>query len=202
MGFHFKYISSFSPPKQHPNLQFIDWEGACCYAITVWISWLQGNYYIWVECTLWEAPDKKRCVGRPVGLNQHSQLHKVHCFQGIPDWFMGIWYGCTRKSPAPPNLYCFTSSLFIIPTSWLSGNELSGSGVGASVNADQYGKDLINLKAIIKELYNNSNVKPLLAAPGGFYEESWYAKLLQVSGPNTVNVVTHHIYNLGAGESF
>lgn len=87
------------------------------------------------------------------------------------------------------------------PPNAFSGNELSGSGVGASVNAEQYGKDLIILKAIINKVYNNSHVKPLLVAPGGFYEQDWFAKLLQVSGSRTVNVVTHHIYNLGAGES-
>lgn len=76
---------------------------------------------------------------------------------------------------------------------------MSGSGVGASVAAVQYGKDLIQLKSIINELYQDSNSKPSLIAPGGFYEQDWYAKLLQVSGSNVVNVVTHHIYNLGPG---
>lgn len=79
------------------------------------------------------------------------------------------------------------------------GNELSGSGVGAKVGAEQYGKDLINLKKIIDELYKNSNLKPSLVAPGGFYEHNWFSKLLDVTGTNIVNTITHHIYNLGAG---
>ncbi|KAH7660711.1 heparanase 1 protein [Dioscorea alata] len=84
--------------------------------------------------------------------------------------------------------------------SWEFGNELSGHGVGASVDAEQYGKDLIALKSIIDELYKNSSSKPLILAPGGFFEQEWYAQLLQVSGPGIVNGLTHHIYNLGGGD--
>lgn len=76
---------------------------------------------------------------------------------------------------------------------------MSGSGVEASVTAEQYGKDLIALKAILDELYNTSSSRPLLLAPGGFFERGWFTKLLQVSGSDVVNVLTHHIYNLGAG---
>lgn len=83
--------------------------------------------------------------------------------------------------------------------SWEFGNELSGSGVGASVTAEQYGKDLITLKAILDELYKMSSSRPLLLAPGGFFERGWFTKFLQVSSSDVVNVVTHHIYNLGAG---
>ncbi|KAI3860480.1 hypothetical protein MKX03_013483 [Papaver bracteatum] len=84
--------------------------------------------------------------------------------------------------------------------SWEFGNELSGNGVGASVGATQYGADLINLKAIINDLYKNSAVKPLLLAPGGFFDLKWYARCLDVSGLNTVNALTHHLYNLGPGD--
>ncbi|XP_059644837.1 heparanase-like protein 1 [Cornus florida] len=83
--------------------------------------------------------------------------------------------------------------------SWEFGNELSGKGIGAHVFAEQYGKDLIHLKAVISELYKNSQSKPLLVAPGGFYDKGWFDKLLQVSGPDVVNVMTLHLYNLGAG---
>lgn len=53
---------------------------------------------------------------------------------------------------------------------------------------------------MIEKLYKNFHSKPLLVAPGGFYDKEWFAKLLKVSGSNVVNVMTHHIYNLGAGE--
>ncbi|KAK6920938.1 Glycoside hydrolase, family 79 [Dillenia turbinata] len=84
--------------------------------------------------------------------------------------------------------------------SWEFGNELSGSGVGARVEANQYGKDLIRLKAIINELYEKFDNKPSLLAPGGFYTQDWYTKLLWASGSSVINVVTHHIYNLGPGD--
>jgi hypothetical protein len=78
---------------------------------------------------------------------------------------------------------------------------LSGKGVGACVGVAQYGKDLINLKRILDVLYENSRFKPSLVAPGGFYEKEWYDKLLQVSGSGIINVLTHHLYNLGPGLS-
>ncbi|KAL3748558.1 hypothetical protein ACJRO7_009747 [Eucalyptus globulus] len=84
--------------------------------------------------------------------------------------------------------------------SWEFGNELSGSGVDASVSVEQYGKDLIFLKNIINELYKSSRSKPSVIAPGGFYDQQWYAKLLQVSGSGLINAMSHHIYNLGGGD--
>ncbi|KAK7265839.1 hypothetical protein RJT34_33463 [Clitoria ternatea] len=83
--------------------------------------------------------------------------------------------------------------------SWEFGNELSGKGIGASVGAEQYGKDLIKLKQNLHTLYKNSKFKPSLIAPGGFYNKEWFDKLLQVSGPGIINVLTHHLYNLGPG---
>jgi len=95
-------------------------------------------------------------------------------------------------------MFNYVSLKLILPCAAI-GNELSGKGIGASVSAAQYGKDLIKLKEILHSLYNNSNFKPLLVAPGGFYNKDWYDKLLQVTGPGIVNVLTHHVYNLGAG---
>lgn len=83
--------------------------------------------------------------------------------------------------------------------SWEFGNELSGRGIGANVGAGEYGKDLILLKTILREIYDPRSV-PAVAAPGGFFEKEWYADLLKASGPGVVDVVTHHIYNLGAGD--
>ncbi|KAJ0105760.1 hypothetical protein Patl1_18834 [Pistacia atlantica] len=111
----------------------------------------------------------------------------------------GVWGGAWDPSNARDFMkYTILKGYHI--DSWEFGNELSGSGVGASVDAELYGKDLINLKNIVSILYRDSSLKPLLVAPGGFFEERWFSKLLQVSGSGVVNTVTHHIYNLGAGE--
>ncbi|KAF2311224.1 hypothetical protein P3X46_031159 [Hevea brasiliensis] len=110
----------------------------------------------------------------------------------------GVWGGAWDSSNAY-DFMNYTISKGHKIDSWEFGNELSGSGVGASVSAELYGKDVINLKDIIKDLYKNSDFKPSLVAPGGFYNQQWYAKFLQVSGSGIVNILTHHIYNLGAG---
>lgn len=123
------------------------------------------------------------------GLNALHGRHKIR---------KGVWGGSWDSSNAHEFIQYTVSKGYAID-SWEFGNELSGSGVGASVDANQYGKDLINLKGILNNLYSKFRSKPLLLAPGGFYEEPWYSQLLRVSGPNVVNVMTHHIYNLGAG---
>lgn len=96
----------------------------------------------------------------------------------------------TKKTEFPEPTLSFT----------IAGNELSGSGIGASVDADLYGKDAIDLNALLDQLYKNIRPKPLLLAPGGFFDKVWFGKLLDVSGPSTVNALTHHIYNLGPGK--
>ncbi|ESQ31810.1 hypothetical protein EUTSA_v10003960mg [Eutrema salsugineum] len=93
----------------------------------------------------------------------------------------------------------YTVSMGYAIDSWEFGNELSGSGIDASVSVELYGKDLIVLKDVIKNVYKNSQTKPLLLAPGGFYDEKWYSELLRLSGPGVLDVMTHHIYNLGPG---
>ncbi|XP_043725007.1 heparanase-like protein 1 [Telopea speciosissima] len=111
----------------------------------------------------------------------------------------GAWLGAWDPTNARDFIKYTISKGYQID-SWEFGNELSGNGVGASVGAQQYGKDLINLKALISDLYGTSNRRPLILAPGGFYDQQWYTEFLQVSGSDVVNVVTHHIYNLGPGD--
>ncbi|GFY82356.1 glucuronidase 2 [Actinidia rufa] len=79
------------------------------------------------------------------------------------------------------------------------GNELCGSGVSARLDAVQYGKDLIALKELVKELYPNITTRPKVLGPAGFYDEKWFNDFLQATGPGVVDGLTHHIYNLGAG---
>ncbi|TVU02451.1 hypothetical protein EJB05_52039 [Eragrostis curvula] len=82
---------------------------------------------------------------------------------------------------------------------WELGNELSGGGVGARVAADQYSADVIGLKSIVDKIYQGNPSKPLVLAPGGFFDNAWFTELIAKTKPNLLNVVTHHIYNLGAG---
>ncbi|CAL9127885.1 unnamed protein product [Musa acuminata var. zebrina] len=82
---------------------------------------------------------------------------------------------------------------------WELGNELSGSGVGARIGADQYAADVINLRSIINEIYQGLQDKPLVLAPGGFLDTNWFTEIISKTKPNSLDVITHHIYNLGPG---
>ncbi|KAM7269724.1 hypothetical protein ACFE04_025221 [Oxalis oulophora] len=110
----------------------------------------------------------------------------------------GVWGGDWDPTNARDFMKYTISKGYKID-SWEFGNELSGKGVGASVDAELYGKDVINLKNIIDDLYKDARSKPALVAPGGFFDQDWFAKFLRVSGSSVVNAVSHHIYNLGAG---
>ncbi|KAF3431554.1 hypothetical protein FNV43_RR26285 [Rhamnella rubrinervis] len=79
------------------------------------------------------------------------------------------------------------------------GNELSGSGVGARLESDQYAKDMIKLKNLVNELYPDDSTRPKVLGPGGFYDKKWFDNFLEKAGPGVVDAVSHHIYNLGAG---
>jgi heparanase 1 len=121
----------------------------------------------------------------------------LNALQGRRQISRSVWGGPWNSSNAREFME-YTVSMNYPIDSWEFGNELSGSGIGASVGAEQYGKDLVELQTIINELYGDSR-KPLVVAPGGFYDQKWFAQLLEVSGPNVLNAMTHHIYNLGAG---
>ncbi|KAK8458458.1 hypothetical protein SEVIR_3G381900v4 [Setaria viridis] len=121
----------------------------------------------------------------------------LNALQGRQQIRRGVWGGPWNSSNAREFMEYTVSKDYPID-SWEFGNELSGSGIGASVGAEQYGKDLVELQTIINELYGDSR-RPLVVAPGGFFDQKWFAELLEVSGPNVLNAMTHHIYNLGAG---
>ncbi|KAA8521598.1 hypothetical protein F0562_012271 [Nyssa sinensis] len=81
---------------------------------------------------------------------------------------------------------------------WELGNELSGNGIGASVAADQYVSDVNSLQNIVQNIYRSFRVKPLVLGPGGFFDVNWFTEFIDKTN-NSLQVATHHIYNLGAG---
>ncbi|KAG4133565.1 hypothetical protein ERO13_D08G101000v2 [Gossypium hirsutum] len=81
---------------------------------------------------------------------------------------------------------------------WELGNELCGSGVGTRVSADQYAADTAALQSIVQKIYQNVDLKPLIITPGGFYDSDWFTEYIDKTN-KSLDVVTHHIYNLGPG---
>ncbi|KAG0479693.1 hypothetical protein HPP92_010341 [Vanilla planifolia] len=82
---------------------------------------------------------------------------------------------------------------------WELGNELSGSGVGARIDVDQYAADVNSLNFIVNEIYQDHPIKPLVLAPGGFFDANWFGGLVDKTKASSLDVITHHIYNLGPG---
>lgn len=80
----------------------------------------------------------------------------------------------------------------------LVGNELSGNGVGTRIAVNQYAADTAALKRIVQKIYKDVDLKPLIIAPGGFYESKWFKEFIDKT-TTSLDVVTHHIYNLGPG---
>lgn len=80
---------------------------------------------------------------------------------------------------------------------WEFGNELSGTGVGVRVAADQYSADTNSLINLVQDIYKGEEFQPQIIAPGGFFDANWFKEF--VGKTPKLNAVTHHIYNLGAG---
>lgn len=80
----------------------------------------------------------------------------------------------------------------------ISGNELSGNGVGTRIAADQYAIDTNALQKIVQNIYNGVEPKPLIVAPGGFFDANWFKEFLDKTS-KSLDVLTHHIYDLGPG---
>jgi len=64
---------------------------------------------------------------------------------------------------------------------------------------DQYAADVITLKKLVDDIYRSNPSRPLVLAPGGFFDQAWFSQLIVKTKPNLLNVITHHIYNLGPG---
>ncbi|EPS67583.1 hypothetical protein M569_07189, partial [Genlisea aurea] len=81
---------------------------------------------------------------------------------------------------------------------WELGNELSGTGIGVRISSDSYASDTIALHDLIHTIYEGVDLKPLIIAPGGFFDPTWYSQFLSKT-TGSLSAITHHIYNLGPG---
>ncbi|XP_020595440.1 heparanase-like protein 3 [Phalaenopsis equestris] len=83
---------------------------------------------------------------------------------------------------------------------WELGNELSGKGIRARIDVDQYAADTKSLKKIVDQIYKDNTLKPLIIAPGGNFEVEWYTQFIKLTKtPASLDVITHHMYILGPG---
>ncbi|XP_047339567.1 heparanase-like protein 3 [Impatiens glandulifera] len=112
---------------------------------------------------------------------------------GIDGSAIGAWNSTNAES-----FISYTVNKGYIIHGWELGNELSGKGIGASISSDQYAKDIISLQGLLEKTYKNFRVQPLLLGPGGFFDSNWFTDFINKSN-NSLQVVTHHIYNLGPG---
>ncbi|CAA6669961.1 unnamed protein product [Spirodela intermedia] len=95
-----------------------------------------------------------------------------------------------RVPMSDASLIRYTVSKGYDVSGWELGNELSGSGVGTRVGAGQYSADVVSLKRLLNEVYGAS---PSLEKP------LWFEEIVVRTRPNLMDVITHHIYNLGPG---
>ncbi|XP_052875025.1 heparanase-like protein 2 [Gossypium arboreum] len=111
----------------------------------------------------------------------------------------GLWAGDWNSQNAR-DFMKYTISRGYKVDSYEFGNQLSEAGMGARVEAEQYGKDVIVLENMVKDLHPDPKTQPKVLGPSGFYDEKWFNVFLEVSGQGVVDGVTHHIYNLGPGD--
>ncbi|PPR84904.1 hypothetical protein GOBAR_AA35807 [Gossypium barbadense] len=111
----------------------------------------------------------------------------------------GLWFGDWPSQNAR-DFMKYTISRGYKVDSYEFGNQLSGAGMGASVEVEQYGKDIVVLKNLVKELHPDPKTQAKVLGPSGYYDEKWFNSFLEVSGHDVVDGVIYHIYNLGPGD--
>ncbi|KAK6927531.1 Glycoside hydrolase, family 79 [Dillenia turbinata] len=60
----------------------------------------------------------------------------------------------------------------------MTGNELSGCGVGTRVEADQYVSHVTQLANITQRVYKGFDTKPLVIPSGGFFHTKWFIQFV------------------------
>ncbi|TYI08687.1 hypothetical protein ES332_A09G017500v1 [Gossypium tomentosum] len=73
------------------------------------------------------------------------------------------------------------------------GNQLSGAGMGASVEAEQYGKDIVVLKNLVKELHPDPKTQPKVLGPSGYCDEKCFNSFLD-DDPNMITKIQDPSY--------
>ncbi|CAA0813462.1 Heparanase-like protein 3 [Striga hermonthica] len=83
--------------------------------------------------------------------------------------------------------------------SFLFWNELGGRPIlGVAIGVNPYVHDTSVLRDVIQEIYKGSRDKPLVIAPGGIFEPSWFSSYIpKMNG--ILDVITHHTYTVGSG---
>lgn len=113
---------------------------------------------------------------------------------------MGTWYELLKSELLTSFQANQTSLTYFWCFEQLIGNELSGNGIGARVTAQQYASDVQTLQHLIEKVYVGSETKPILLGPGGFFDAAWFAEFIGKT-TKSLQAITHHVYNLGAGKS-
>ncbi|RYQ97339.1 hypothetical protein Ahy_B08g093380 [Arachis hypogaea] len=117
----------------------------------------------------------------------------MHRWDELNSFFQKAGAKLDHGTSPMPNLLSVTLRKNYSIAGWEFGNELCGSGVGTSVSAEQYASDIAALRNIIHDVYRGIRHKPLVIAPGGFYDANWFQEFVNKSG-KSVDVVSHHTY--------
>ncbi|XP_040966548.1 heparanase-like protein 2 [Gossypium hirsutum] len=186
----------------------------CIFSLAIFVSQISllstrnVNLVIQGATSIGEPDDKFGCLP----MDRWDELNKFFNQTGVKVAFglnallgrnrsqieKGLWGG-NWKSQNARDFMKYTISKGYKVDSYEFGNQLSRAGMGASIEAEQYGKDIVVLKNLVKELHPDPKTQPKVLGPSGYHDETWFNSFLEVSGHDVVDGVTHHIYNLGPG---